>query len=179
MKKLFFRQKIIDNFGSEILVKPFGSIVHKLGFEKEFLSVLDEIIHIPKTMIEIGTCSGISTLYFAQWASQISTFDIQEVEIKHKLWEFFGIKNISAYVAKDSTEIATILKNLEFDFAFVDGAHDYQSVVQDIAMVKKCGRILFHDYYSLKIRRAIKKLIAKEGGKLKIETLNFAYWEKI
>jgi len=172
------RQKIIDIFGEEVLKKPFGSIVHLPEFEEEFLSVLDEINPVPESIVEIGTCSGVSATYFAQWASHISTYDIKNVKIKYEIWKFFNLKNISCCSVKSDT-IPELIADEKFDFAFIDGAHDYESVIKDIVMVKRCGRILFHDYYSLQVKKAIKALIETDGGELKIETLNFAYWEKI
>ena len=172
------RQRIIDTFGEEVLKKPFGSIVHLPEFEEEFLSVLAKISPVPNVMVKIGTCSGVSTTYFSQWASHISTYDIKNVKIKYKIWELFNLKNISC-CSVQSDIIPKLIANEKFDFAFVDGAHDYESVVKDIAMVKRCRRILFHDYYSLEVQKAVNSLIATDGGKLKIETNNFAYWEKI
>ena len=32
------------------------------------------------------------------------------------------------------------------DFAFVDGDHKYNEIALDFELVKKCGRVLFHDY---------------------------------
>ena len=37
------------------------------------------------------------------------------------------------------------LKGLDFQFAFIDGAHD-ETVARDFEWTKRCGRVLFHDY---------------------------------
>ena len=172
------RQEILDKFGLQALKAPCASIIHVDGFEKEYQDVLKKISPIPNVMVEIGTCSGVSAAYFSRWANHVHTFDIVEVKLKYDIWKHFGMTNITAYHASGSPEIAEIIKGLTFDFAFIDAAHEYKDAIQDIEMVKRCGRILFHDYYYKPVKKAIAELITDQGGKLTVESHNFALWER-
>ena len=58
-------------------------------------------------------------------------------------WRSLGIDNIELRLIEDDTEKANSL-SLDFDFAFVDGAHD-ETVKDDFELVKMRTRFV-HDY---------------------------------
>jgi len=97
-------------------------------------------------MVEIGTWRGLSALIFASWGLKVHTFDILEQEHCRPLWERFGA-DIDQHVCHDRDEIRDCLDGLNFDFAFIDGVHNYEGVKADFEMVKRCGHVLFHDYH--------------------------------
>ena len=129
-----------------------------------------------KTVVEIGTYKGISAAWMAQFANKVITFDIKDYSEKYKLWEIFGLKNkIQFYKINNRIEIAKILKDIDFDFAFIDAAHNGSAVRRDFELVEKCGRVLFHDTHVktyADINRFVKKIGAKAIGS------NFGYWTK-
>jgi predicted O-methyltransferase YrrM len=106
-----------------------------------------------KNALEIGTYKGMSAALMAQHCEKLYTIDLHqgrlerhnEVFKREELWDSLGLKNIELILVKDNVEKAGIIKELEFDFAFVDGAHD-ETVADDFAMVNKCHNVLFHDY---------------------------------
>lgn len=179
------KEEVIEYFGIELLTKPFGSIIHaKLhGYEDEmkFTEILEGIRDPIHTIVEIGTCCGISSIFLAKYAEQVVTFDIQENFVKYDIWHHFGVLHkIDSYIVKDSNEIASILEKLDFDIAFIDGAHTKKAVEFDIQMTKKCGRLIFHDYDTY-CRRGVmstvhEHLIAVGGRFLAVPP--FAYWER-
>lgn len=106
-----------------------------------------------RTAVEIGTYRGCAAAEMAQYVERVVTFDLYSGKLeamgekfdRKRFWRSLGIANIELRLVNNDTEKAAMLKDMEFDFAFIDGAHD-SSVASDFAMVKKCGRVLFHDY---------------------------------
>jgi protein-L-isoaspartate O-methyltransferase len=138
------------------------------------------------TLLEIGTFKGVATAYISQFVNKIITIDIAEQPGKYKLWEELDIKNIEHYTVKTENEKAKIIKNLEFDFAFVDGMHRAPFPEKDFNYTAKCGRVLFHDYRPGEIMFAgvfdiVNKIIYTTKilpyGKCEID-LPFAYWNR-
>jgi hypothetical protein len=66
-----------------------------------------------------------------------------------------------------SIEAAETYLDNSLDFVFIDAAHDYDSVKQDIISwlpkVKKGGIISGHDYPHLPVRRSVNELLTKVG----------------
>ena len=145
--------------------------------------------------IEIGTFWGITAAYIAQFANRVHTFDILDHYEKYKVWHDVGVsskivfhliksRDIVDGVFKDfegrhkttgkEVDIKAIIDNLKFDFAFIDGDHSYKNVKADFELVKKCGRVLFHD-----IEPEFKGIykFAHEIGIKKIYH-NVGYWQK-
>jgi predicted O-methyltransferase YrrM len=80
----------------------------------------------------------------AQFADKVHTFDIRNL-YDLKTWEKLGLASkIEFHLIKDREEIKQILKDIEFDFAFVDEDHS-EKVRDSFELVKRCGRVLFHD----------------------------------
>ena len=151
-----------------------------------------------KHALEIGTWFGVSALVLTQYAEHVSTIDIQWRPESGLLWKTFNISNrITRYEIDSEAQKAKIIKQLDFDFAFIDGGHRYGNVKLDFALVKHCGRVLFHDYYDrtdiipgidlkgMAERREdpstleeVKKFVDEiEEGTIIIKK-PFAYWEK-
>jgi hypothetical protein len=165
--------------------------------DKAFYEILDKIDF--NTAVEIGTYKGLSTVVLASKAKMVYTFDVYDWEEKDFIWDSFGFKDkIKSFVlgklkSKDMNikgldgwaivghhidriasrqNINKKLQTLDFDFAFIDGWHDYENVKKDFEIVKKCGKVLFHDYTRyLEINKFCDEIGAKPIG-------CFAYWEK-
>lgn len=172
-----YRQLLLETFG-EVLHNP-GSII---GPEEEaaFWGLLDKTNFSAKTLVEIGTARGISTLLLAEVADRIVTFDVVEYEIKHKIWKHFGVaENINSRIVSpnfDSIDIQEALRDIEYDAAFIDGNHGYLNVKKDIETVESCRQILFHDQELSGVRQAIEELEARRGGTVHISK-RFAVWQ--
>jgi len=111
--------------------------------EKKFKYYLEMVK--PKIALEIGTCSGMSAALIAMYAEKVYTIDTQNYPISKEIWEYLGIfEKIVPYVigTEDRNgEKEKIVKTLEFDFAYIDGAHHYESVKFDFDLVKnKCKK---------------------------------------
>ena len=108
-----------------------------------------------RTAVEIGTYRGVSAAEMSQFCERVVTIDLKRGKLellgekfdRRAFWNSLGVHNIELQLVSDNDEKRRLLNALDFDFAFIDGAHD-PSVADDFDMVKKCGRVLFHDYDS-------------------------------
>ncbi len=170
-----YRQRILDKFGP-ILNEP-GAIVWP-NDEIDFWSLLDEVSFSATRLVEIGTARGISATLLSEVAQEIVTFDVISYPIRFELWKHFDIYNrISSYIVSNTLGIKLMLESMSFDAAFIDGNHTYDFITKDILIVKKCGKILFHDYDWPDVEKAIKELVACDGGQVTVKN-KFAVWQK-
>ena len=118
-----------------------------------------------KTMIEIGSFVGESTVLFARSFKEVIAIDpflpnYDDKDPTSYLFEFNNVydtymerikpsSNITTVVAK-SDEAANDFQEQQFDFIYIDGLHTYDGVKKDIInylpLVKKGGVIGGHDY---------------------------------
>ena len=99
----------------------------------------------PKVSVEIGTYRGISAAYIAQFGI-VHTFDTFDYAGKQKAWEDLGVAgNIHFHLIRTKEDIGQILKDMNFDFAFVDDGHEYEQCKADFELVKCCHRVIIHD----------------------------------
>lgn len=144
------------------------------------------------TIVEIGTYRGISTAYISQFANKVYAFDIVDYPEKYKVWYdlkvshkiFFNVvksryedniaKNFEGKFPKDkrAINIESVLDEINFDFAFIDGEHTYKDVKADFELVKRCGRVLFHDVDP--VYKQVNKFAHEIGIKI---NGNIGYWE--
>jgi predicted O-methyltransferase YrrM len=118
-----------------------------------------------KTMIEIGSFVGESTVLFAQSFKEVIAIDpfLEGYDPKDPTSYLFEFKNVyETYLERTGQHqnIKTIvctsndaldqLKGLKFDFVYIDGLHTYDGVKTDITnylpLVKEGGVIGGHDY---------------------------------
>lgn len=163
----------------ELLTRS-GSAVNKFDFLADFMKSLKPE---PIDIIEIGTLMGLGTLLLASYCRTVSTFDIL-YRNSHPLWKEFGMTNkINCYTGNQDF-IDTVIsylrinKQLNFNFAFIDGEHTYNNVKHDFALVQFCKRVLFHDVNIPEVRKFV---IDEIGGKVVNENTEepakFGYWE--
>jgi len=135
------------------------------------------------TLVEIGTHEGLSTVHLADFCKKVVTFDRRDYLMKYKLWyDYNKQKNIEFHLIKNDDEKRELLKDLDFDFAFIDGDHQ-AGVIMDFELVKKCGRVLFHDYNNdnPRIAELYHHIIDLVDSLPKDEVefgANLAFWEK-
>lgn len=105
-----------------------------------------------RTVLEIGTYRGVSAAAMAQYVDRVVTIDLKRGLLDQKdpsfdrreFWESLEVSNVELILVNDDAEKKTIVDAMEFDFAFIDGCHDAR-VRNDFELVKRCGRVLFHD----------------------------------
>mgnify|MGYP002138125041 FL=1 len=141
------RQRIVDLFGQHALKRSILSIREGGGVMEHFLSGKGV-----RTALEIGTYRGVGAAEISQFVDRVITIDLDHGRLeqlgeswnRQHFWSALGITNIDLRLVRDDAEKAALIRSLEFDFAFVDGAHD-QRVRDDFELVRRCGKVLFHD----------------------------------
>jgi len=143
----------------------------------------------PRTILEIGTCYGDTTagLFVNAIYADVYTIDIykemkinvpfyQKLEVlpKSKVGRVFknripGIHQILG----DSRNVDTysILKGKTVDFAFIDGNHSFEAVLQDtrnvLKFVRKDSIIFWHDFNDITgVKMALNNLIYTDRLKI-------------
>lgn len=153
-------------FGEMGLVR---SILMESNDEQKFKDILEKIK--PEDVIEIGTAKGISSLLMSLYADSIRTFDTLDYPEKYVLWNIHdAVKKIQFYQCESNDDKRRELNFMDFDFAFVDGDHSFAGVAFDFGCVKKCGRVLFHDYYLKDTKHPLAKEYPKHSGS-SVETI--------
>lgn len=138
---------LVKEFGKRILRGSAVGWKNGIIYEKIFRNYLEgkEIKHA----VEIGTWRGVSTAILSHYADKVSTVDIKYYDMAPHVWIWAGIMSkIKYHIVGGNEEKQKLLESLDFDFAFIDGEHSYEAVKLDFNCVKKCGRVLFHDYAS-------------------------------
>lgn len=141
------RKRIVDLFGQHALKRSILSIREGGGVMEHFLSGKGV-----RTALEIGTYRGVGAAEISQFVDRVITIDLHHGRLeqlgeswnRQHFWSALGITNIDLRLVRDDAEKAALIRSLEFDFAFVDGAHD-QRVRDDFELVRRCGKVLFHD----------------------------------
>ena len=166
----------IYNWAMENEVRPgVKAIVSSALTDLRFLKESLEASHI-KSLVEIGTCYGLSAALFAQYAENVSTFDVANFEGRQELWKNLEVQGkIGFFQIKNREDIKKWLDIIQFDFAFIDARHEVVEVRKDFALVKKCGRVLFHDVDEIRYPDNYAFLMEIEGD---IVCGNTGYWEK-
>jgi len=140
--------RIVDLYGASTLRKSALSIRGGAGVFEWALAGKGY-----RTIIEIGTYRGCSAAEMSQYCERVITIDLKHGKLevnnedwnREKFWKSLGVTNVESRVVADDAEKIEMVKTLDFDFAFIDGGHDAASVRADFEIVKRCGRVLFHD----------------------------------
>ena len=198
---IFDAQDRIDVWPISLTVGPggfYGSVKYYYGYNHTHRSAIssatqeDMIRYFLRgkkinCAVEIGTYNGTTTALLAYYADKVVTIDKKNYIDKYPFWMDYGVHDkIEAYVVVDDNDKAELLAAIDFDFAFIDGDHSERGVRADFECVKKCGRVLFHDYYeegskydegTAKRQGIVTVVNELPPGELTIAR-PFAYWER-
>jgi len=132
----------------------------------------------PERAIEIGTLFGVTTALLAHYSGHVITIDVSYQQTAAYIKHCFGVdKKITNCIIKDDEEKARVLNSTDFDFAFIDAVHTYEGVKGDFELVKKCGKVLFHDYGVEQFGGVTKFVDELPSDEVTIRK-PFAFWEK-
>lgn len=99
-----------------------------------------------KRAVEIGSFNGITALVLARYFDEVMSLDVLPWTAKHAVKAFANVSNVTFIDIRDNDEKAAALLGLDFDFAYQDGNHETDTLV-DFGLLRKCGKILFHEYW--------------------------------
>jgi hypothetical protein len=148
-EKLFYQRFWALHRDSQLvsIVKKFGIGVFRRSSVLEGLSELCRDGGFGGNLcVEIGTCKGLTALVLARYFKEVVSIDVQPDEDKHAIAKYCGVTNIHFVDVKDNAEKAAVIKSLQFDGAYVDGDHA-RDTEADFGLVRRCGRVLFHEYW--------------------------------
>jgi len=139
---------------------------------KGLYDMMKEISKPDFTMVEIGSFAGVSSMLFAEMCSKVfcvdrwigySEVDIQKVSLAEL--KFNQVCKQYANISKmkmDSVTAAGLFQDASLDIVYIDGGHDYDSVITDlvtwIPKIKKGGWITGHDI-DIDVRIAVEEII--------------------
>lgn len=119
-----------------------------------------------RTVLEIGSHHGRSTICLAQSAAQVFALDWHRGDVGSEAWTLpqflesiqrYGV-SVSTLLGRTET-IGEVLRDRSFDLVFIDGAHDYASVVVDATVARRVlrrfGVLTCHDWETDGVRRAV------------------------
>lgn len=141
--------KIVAQHGQKMLRKSAMNIRGGAGVFERVLSGKGY-----RTALEIGTYRGVSAAEMSQYVERVITIDLRYGKLESNgdsfdraiFWYELDANNIELQLVDDDIEKKALIDVLDFDFAFIDGAHTGGAIVRDFEMVKRCGTVLIHDY---------------------------------
>ncbi|HET8828686.1 MAG TPA: class I SAM-dependent methyltransferase, partial [Pelobium sp.] len=110
----------------------------------------------PNNLLELGTCLGVTTAYFAEALPDASITTMegcpQTAAIAEENWEKLSLKNIKVEVGNfDDTLPALIKQQDQLDFVFIDGNHRKKATLKYFNLclpkVHQDSVIIFDDIY--------------------------------
>lgn len=180
------KETIQKRFGDDILRRSALNLPDGAEIIEEFMK--RRPINVA---LEIGTFRGVTSAWMSQFCEKLVTIDLKDGQYedyknkfewantpaRHEIWKELRIKNIRFFGLKSDYEKKCLIELCDFDFAFIDGDHSFEGVAYDFKLVKKCGRVLFHDYdkapgKDCPVRDFIKTIYS---GRMEY-TKDFAYW---
>lgn len=143
---------------------------------KHLLCRATDSLRAPR-IVEIGTHRGVSSVILSHFGD-VKTFDIKDWDLRDEILDHFGASSrVSFNLCKDAADVHARIAKLAFDVAFIDGNHALKSVHDDFGAVKRCGRVIFHDYEpKLHMDRTVKFVDALRTGRI-TKLIPFALWE--
>lgn len=160
MEKNEFKEKRIN----ELLLTPrmfFQEFVPRYNKLKGLKMLIDEYITEDTVMVEVGSFAGVSSELFALHCKKIYCVDLwdpyweitskQRVEFAEYTFDKMSSSYPNIEKVKDSSEeSAKRFEDNSLDLVYIDAAHDYNSVRNDILCwmpkIKKGGYIAGHDF---------------------------------
>ena len=140
-------QRIVDAHGDHVLRKSAVRI-------RDGAEIFERVLAGKGygTVLEIGSFRGVSAAVMSQYCAQVVTVDLKHGDLeqhaialdRRAFWQSLGVDNVELFLVADDIEKAALISSLAFDFAFIDAGKD--DIATDFALVKRCGRVLFHDY---------------------------------
>ena len=165
-------KEILKTFGRDAFARSSACM--------EFEAFLKRINAGGNVCLEIGTFYGITAIILSQYFKRVICVSLDVPGAKDKKYELvnhLGIKNIRFFDVASNEDKAKLINQLDFDFCYQDGDHTNDTYT-DFELVKRCGRVLFHEYVPLQapVWNLVNSLPKDE---VTLSTFDwFAYWER-
>ncbi|WP_442796195.1 O-methyltransferase [Pelobium manganitolerans] len=140
------KQKAVKSIAKNALKpKKLAQLLYRLA--KEFN---------PKQILELGTCLGLTSAYFAKALPQAKVVTMegcpQTAQIAQENWQKLGINNVEVIVGNfDETLAPFIAQQQNLDFVFIDGNHRKEATLNYFNLclpkVHEHSVLVFDDIY--------------------------------
>lgn len=123
-------------------------------------------------VLEVGSWWGFSTVAMAQVAKHVDAVDHhlgddhaghdESLQPLVANLERYGVRDRVSVLVGSSSSLLPRLVRGQYDFAFIDAYHTTEAVLEDarlvMPLVRKGGRIAFHDYGRFGVSEAVHEL---------------------
>ena len=144
-KRLLAKSQVIEitDFGSGANHKQYkhrfervASFVRKSSVSERYGCLLFRLVEYfkPKTIIELGTSVGISTLYMATAFPEANIFTLEGCTTKAEQaatnFSALNVTNIVQHIGRFDIVLPDVIEQAgKLDFAFIDGNHTYEATI--------------------------------------------------
>lgn len=157
--------KIYRDFGGAVFRR--SSVFHGLRAFLQTNQIFGDVC------LEIGSWNGLTAALLSERFDKVVSIDIVDNPVKHDIAKRYGLNIEFLHVAQEDK--AHALEHLAFDFAYLDGDHA-KDTATDFALVKRCGRVLFHEYWPA--QRPVYDLVNSLGA-VNTGGTCLAYWKEV
>jgi predicted O-methyltransferase YrrM len=165
-------------------MRSFGEMAKRMGTSRKKGELLFRIVaqHQPKTLLELGTGTGLSLHYLLHAAGQQAALHTLEgcAETSQRTQYYFqGIKNITFYIGQIQEKLPKILPQLpKLDFVFLDAHHDEKPTLQFttwlLPKLSENALLVYDDiHWSPSMSRAWQQIVADKRIPLTIDLFDF------
>lgn len=147
-----------------------GAIFRRSSVFHGLRKVLDDNAVRGSVCLEIGSWNGLTAAVLAQYFQKVVSIDVVDNPVKYEIAKRYSLNIEFLHVAEEDK--AHAIDRLAFDFAYLDGDHA-RCTRSDFDMVKRCGRVLFHEYWPA--QRPVVELV-NGIGPVKTGGTCFALW---
>jgi predicted O-methyltransferase YrrM len=137
----------------------------------------------PESVLELGTCLGLTTAYLASATnSEVHTFEaaLPLAERARKLWEVLGLDKIQLVEGKIENTLPNYLAQVNSppDFVLIDANHRYAPTMENFYLLrdsmKEQGCLVFDDiYWSSEMAKAWKEIISDPAVTVSLDLYGF------
>ena len=115
-----------------------NKVLDKLSKRAFFLTAIAKMTGA-KNILEVGTAEGWQFYSFAEYCSEVEGKVWScDVDDRHNKKYYEKYKDVATFIHGDSKKLADYLneQNIKIDLFYIDGSHEKNAVLQDIANLK-------------------------------------------
>lgn len=113
-----------------------ASIARKSSVSEKYGRLIYRMVKYfrPETVVELGTCLGISTLYMALANPEAQVFTVEGCTTKSEqasgTFNALQVSNVTQHIGRFDIVLPDLIKQAgKLDFAFIDGNHTYEATL--------------------------------------------------
>ncbi|MEY2830647.1 MAG: hypothetical protein RIQ33_2505 [Bacteroidota bacterium] len=194
-------KKQLANSAESITQVEFGAGSHKLNSTEKKISALAKTVSIPtsqgellfklveyfqpKSILELGTCIGISTLYLSLENKNRPVYTIEanpdSAKLAQKLFKQLECNQINSFIGTFEEKLDEVLQQMkQIDFAFIDGNHRYEPTInyykKILPYIHENSILIFHDiHWSEGIQQAWEEIKNDDAVSISVDVFSMGF----